>query len=445
MENQYRNSFHIEPAQGLLNDPNGLIQFKGKYYFFHQWNRFDTNHDYKEWGLFVSDDLVHWESVGSALLPDCFDDKNGVYSGSAIEHEEQLYLFYTGNSKIDGQRKSTQKIARSDDGRTFIKQTQTIETPEAFTEHFRDPKVWKQGNQWQMIVGGQTKENNGAIALYQSKDLLNWNYVGIFYEDTLLDQMCECPDFFSLTEDIALLTVCPQKRTSTEKDEALSSYAGYLSGHLDDSTNTFIPSNGLKKLDQGFDFYAPQTFEDNQGRRLMVGWMSRMEEAEELHCPTLQDGYLHCLTMPRELKWQENQLYQVPLKEYQNLRKSEEVYSASSGDIENQDKAYEIIVDFKEAVSEFSLSMNSGANTLHYQDNQLVVSRINWVTQETEVKQIDLHDLTKLQIFCDTSAIEIFVNDGQKVFSMRFFSTNPRRDAYYENLNENGSILFYTY
>ena len=48
-----RQKFHLEPDVGLLNDPNGLIQYKGIYYVFFQWNRFEKNHTYKEWGLFT--------------------------------------------------------------------------------------------------------------------------------------------------------------------------------------------------------------------------------------------------------------------------------------------------------------------------------------------------------------------------------------------------------
>ena len=36
-----RQKFHLEPNVGLLNDPNGLIQYKGIYYVFFQWNRFE--------------------------------------------------------------------------------------------------------------------------------------------------------------------------------------------------------------------------------------------------------------------------------------------------------------------------------------------------------------------------------------------------------------------
>lgn len=446
MKNCYRNSFHIEPAQGLLNDPNGLIQFKGKYYFFHQWNRFGTDHSYKEWGLFQSDDLLHWQSQGSGIIPDCVDDQDGVYSGSAIEYEQKMYLFYTGNTKTNTHRKSVQKMAISTDGQKFIKQVNTIDTPPHFSEHHRDPKVWQTSAGWWMIVGAQTKENTGAVALYHSVNLLDWDYQGVLFSDSVLDQMCECPDFFSLTEEIDILTVCPQKRTSfLTTDLPLSSYAGYFVGKLDYEKGQFVAKEGIKKLDYGFDFYAPQSFQDDQGRRIMVAWMSRMTEEEEDQCPTKQDGYLHCLTMPRELLWKQQRLYQIPLKEYKNLRKSKVEYTASKAYIQNQSPAYEIVVDCPKGMEEFSMEFNSGASGIHFQDNRLMFSRINWVTQRYESKEWYLPCLRKLQIFCDTSTVEMFVNDGEYVFSMRFFSKQKKRDIQYEKLGNDGMIRVYSY
>src|SRR5699024_2377302 len=121
--------------------------------------RFNTNHSYKEWGLFTSNNLIEWENVGSAILPDSKHDKDGVYSGSAIEHEGAIHLFYTGNTMNNEERKSFIKRAISVDGETFIKQEEKLEAPEGYTENFRDPKVWRNGSQWWMIVGGQTQNN----------------------------------------------------------------------------------------------------------------------------------------------------------------------------------------------------------------------------------------------------------------------------------------------
>ncbi|SDQ02625.1 glycoside hydrolase family 32 protein (plasmid) [Carnobacterium viridans] len=444
MLNQYKNYFHIEPDKGLLNDPNGLIQFKGEYYFFHQWNRFNLNHDYKEWGLFTSKDLVHWTNRQSAILPDRSDDKNGVYSGSAVEKNGEMYLFYTGNTKVNGARRSYQKIVVSNDGQTFIKQENIIKTPEGFSEHHRDPKVWKYNDIWWMIVGAQTVENKGAITLFQSYDLLSWKYQGVFYTDPNLDQMCECPDYFSLDKEVDILTVCPQKRTSyKEDDQPISSYAGYIVGKMNYETKKFSQTSLIKLLDEGFDFYAPQSFLDEKGRRIIVGWMSRMDDNQENNCPTIEEGYLHCLTMPRELKWINDHLYQIPLKEYEVLRKKKQQFKNECGIISDNSKVFELIITFDKPVENFSLSLNS--NTISYRDGYLEIGRINWVTKELEIKTLKITELTKVQIFCDNSAIEIFVNGGQYVFSMRYFCDKPKCEIEYKNLNEGGNITFYSY
>ncbi|MBO0452453.1 MULTISPECIES: glycoside hydrolase family 32 protein [Enterococcus] len=445
MANQHKNSFHIEPAKGLLNDPNGLIQFKGTYYFFHQWNRFETNHEYKEWGLFTSKDLVQWESQGSAILPDTESDKNGIYSGSAIEKDGKMYLFYTGNSKNQGKRASCQKIAYSEDGKTFIKMEKVIKTPAGYTEHHRDPKVWQKNGKWWMIVGAQSAANVGAVTLFESSDLINWHYQGEFYSNELLDQMCECPDVFSLSEEADILLVCPQKRTPIEEsDLSLSSYAGYLVGKVDYQQKKFIEKEALRKIDYGFDFYAPQTFEDDKKRRIITAWMSRMGDKEEVYCPTVADGYLHCLTMPRELKWKNDRLYQLPLEEYQALRKDQCNYREDSLLIKNQNDTYEMIIEFQAAITDFSMTLNSERNSISYREGRLEISRINWVSGEREAKVLPVDSLSKLHIFNDNSAMEVFINDGEYVFSMRTFSTSGR-DVYYQNLGHNGSVMFYNY
>lgn len=446
MKNIYRNYFHIEPERGLLNDPNGLIHFKGTYYFFHQWNRFNTNHDYKEWGLFTSNDLIHWQQNGSALLPDSFDDKDGVYSGSAVENEGKLYIFYTGNTKTNDIRKSYQKIAISEDGQTFIKQQAVIETPKGFSENHRDPKVWKNGNFWWMIVGGQTTENQGAISLFKSLDLRQWEFQGMFYTDPQLDQMCECPDYFPLTENIDILMVCPQKRTHfRETDIGISSYSGYLIGKFNEENCHYMSNAKIEKTDIGFDFYAPQTFQDAQGRRIIVAWMSRMSDQEEAECPTVQDGYLHCLTMPRELVWKNNRLYQLPLSEYLDRRNPRKEYDYKEDEIENEDRAYAIDIDFKEEIKDFEMQLNSKSTFIRYSGKQLEIGRINWVTQMNESKTFMIEKLHKLQIFCDSSTMEIFINDGEYVFSMRYFTNETQRNISYRGLDNDSLIRFYHY
>ena len=81
-----------------MNDPNGVIYYKGKYHFFYQYNPYHGFWENMHWGHAVSEDMLHWEYLPPALAPsEEYEDhlKGGCFSGSAIEHEGKLYLMYT--------------------------------------------------------------------------------------------------------------------------------------------------------------------------------------------------------------------------------------------------------------------------------------------------------------------------------------------------------------
>ena len=109
----YRQTFHIQPEMGLLNDPNGLIYYEGYYYISHQWFPLGAVHGLKYWFNYKSKDLLHFEPQGTLLKPDTKYDSHGVYSGSAFEYQNHLYYMYTGNHRDQHwNRISSQMIAR---------------------------------------------------------------------------------------------------------------------------------------------------------------------------------------------------------------------------------------------------------------------------------------------------------------------------------------------
>lgn len=435
MENIHKNILHLEPSRGLLNDPNGLVQFNGKYYVFHQWNRFGLDHSYKEWGLFTSRDLLHWEHEGSAILPDSLFDKDGVYSGSATVKDNQLHVFFTGNSKQNGQRKSYQRQAVSDGNFKLIKKKKGLETPDEFTEHFRDPYIMKNNGEWQMLLGAQTKKHQGAIAIYTSSDLNKWYYRGIYFDDPVLDQMCECPNLVDFGEEKVLL-VCPQKR-QFEPDKDISSYSGYFIGRQ--NKYRFLPETRIQKLDHGFDFYAPQVFTDDKGRKIMYAWMSRMSEKQELQCPTREYGYIHCLTLPKELILKNGQLYQKPLEEYRNAAKLERHFRGRK--FEFQMSTDFEIYEMEPANSNFKIDLCNKNIIIEYQNGQLLLKRTDWSSDSYEQKKIEISTINNLSIYCDRSAIEIFINDGQAVMSARYFCfEKERKNTFSSNLDFNLNI-----
>lgn len=420
-----RQQYHLEPDRGLLNDPNGLTWFQGKYYVFFQWNRFKKDHSYKEWGLFTSVDLIDWKFEGSAILPDQEYEKNGVYSGSGYVINDSLNLFYTGNSKTDGQRKSSQCLAVTRDGKSYLKEGIIVETPEEYTEHFRDPKVFpKKDKGYYMVIGGQRKNGKGAIALCSSEDGRNWKYQHMLAASEQYE-MIECPDLFELDGKNVML-YNPQKRNN-ETDEDIYSFSVYKLEAFDEETGTLQDDSldtGYRKVDAGFDFYAPQTFLSPDGRRLLFGWMSRMDgEQERVFSAT--EPNIHCLTMPRELFLEGKILCQKPVKEMYGLLGQEtdieyknEVWRAEPGE-----RTFFMSLQMPGDDQNLQIEFHQGEVKLEYrqEEKKLIFSRRNWVDDSMESRMESMDSLKEIEIWSDHSSMEIFVNGGKMVFSARIF------------------------
>lgn len=424
---KYAMLYHLTPKVGLLNDPNGLIQYKGEYYVFYQWNKFEMDHSYKCWGYFKSKDMVNWNDMSVALLPDMYFDKNGVYSGSAIEADGKINIFYTGNVRTElGERKSYQCKAESCDGRIFEKKGVIFETPPGYTEHFRDPKVFKGKNNWWIIVGAQTDKKEGAIALYKSYDLNTWEYCKTMFKDKSLYNMCECPDILRFEEGDILLC-SPQTRYQNE----VIGKCGYFKGHFLEEKEEFKSEDSFKEIDYGFNFHAPQTFTDENGRTIIYGWMSGMTEEEEEKLPTREFGYVHSLSIPRVLTYKNNILYQNPIEELKKLRGDEEIWNG------NESKTFssfqlEFLFDFPEVMKEdFAFKMRDNIIEIKYDVtlNLISIKRYNWSTNKVQEKIVNLEEnLKNMRLFLEESSFELFINDGKYVCTLRYFCEENSND-----------------
>lgn len=418
--------YHLEPPRGLINDPNGLVYFRGNYYIFFQWNRFEKNHSYKEWGLFVSKDLVSWTFEGSAILPDQPYDLNGIYSGSSCVVDNELYLFYTGNSKQENRRVSSQCLAISREGRTFLKKGIVMKTPEEYTEHFRDPKVWKgNGNGYYMVVGAQQRNGKGAIALCRSEDGLEWKYCHRLAVSSVYE-MIECPDLFEV-DDSHVLLYNPQKRNN-EQDVPGFSFSAYKIVKFDEETGTLNDAeldSGSVRLDYGFDFYAPQTFLNHDGRRILLGWMSRMDATQELEFGR-NETHVHCLTLPRELRISEGKLFQRPTHEMYQMLGAKVHITQDIGDriqANPADRTFYIRISHIKGSDQMSMDFHGGEAGFRFncEQKKAVFTRINWVSGESESTECEILTLEELEVWSDRASIEIFLNKGEAVFSSRIF------------------------
>lgn len=422
--------YHVTPKKGYLNDPNGLVQFKGLYHAFYQWLEDVTPQGAKCWRHCISKDLVHWEDKGTALKPDMWYDKNGCYSGNAIVFNEKIYLFYTGNVRNEnGNRETYQCLATSEDGITFIKHGPVVYLPEEYTAHFRDPKVWRdeEENLWWMIVGAQTSEKKGNVALFWSEDLYNWTYKGKLLPETMnWGYMCECPDMLHIEEKYILIVSRQEKKLENgiEKD---SCHAIWMSGEFSKENGTFTPDNEGIRLDDGFDFYAPQSFIDEKKRILYMSWMGGGEYDYQMSQPSVKEGWLHSFTYPREFIFENNFLYQKPVKELKLLRDNEIKKNIEDEEVSFEVKDYYKEIDFILDKENDFISNILGSLKLSYNSSQniLNIKRLNWLTKEFDEKELNIgEDLKICKIFIDNSSVEIFINEGKKVISMRTYFEN---------------------
>ena len=440
----WRQKYHIQGIVGLINDPNGFSQFKGKYHMFYQWNPLGTIHKNKTWAHSISDDLLHWKRLKTALRPDTWYSKDGVYSGSAIVDDEKLYLFYTGNVKdADGNRESYQCLAVSNDGENFERwEPSIVNQPDGYTRHIRDPKIWKKDGKFYAVIGIQSKDLEGKAVLYSSENIKDWKFEG---EITGANHgkikdfgfMWECPDYFQLkdekTGEIKDLLVFSPQGLEPEGDLYNNKYqTGYLFGKLDYEKPEFEISSDFVEIDRGHDFYAPQSMEDDKGRRIIVGWMGVPEEED---FPTVKNEWIHCLTLPRELKVIDGKLYQLPIKEMESIRgekigfneKVTEEVKVGTG------TTYELKARFNDINSDFGLKLRTGKNSeivlkFDYNDKKFVLDRTKGEQPDKRLRKVYLGNISKLEltVFVDNSSVEVFINGGQEVFSSRIF---PEKDA----------------
>ncbi|MBE7087234.1 MAG: glycoside hydrolase family 32 protein [Clostridiales bacterium] len=303
-----RPKFHIYPERGWINDPNGLVYFKGEYHVFFQHYPDATHWGPMHWGHVASADLKEWRRLPIALYPGGEGDKDGCFSGTAIVWKDKLWLIYTGFIENGGGEnvRQIQCLASSDDGVNFIKHGVIIgsnELPEEYNPcDFRDPSVFYEDGIFTMFVAARHKQGRGRVLVYKSKDLFKWTFSGDLFNKDCEGGMIECPDY---VPSLNLLLTSEQFAVRKENYHLNIHTTKYFIGEYDRSKSVFnVQSEDV--LDYGFDFYAGQTF---TGEDVLIGWMSMWDR----NIPSEKYGFAGMLTVPRRLKVVDGQLHQTPI------------------------------------------------------------------------------------------------------------------------------------
>ncbi len=353
-----RYGYHFEPKKGWMNDPNGLCFYKGEYHAFFQHNPFGTKWDTMYWGHATSKDLLNWEQHDNVLEPtEEYENGAGCFSGSAIEKNGRLHLFYTSVGKGN---KQLQSHAYTDDGVNFVKDKNNplIKVSPFGSDDFRDPYVFGYRDSYCMVCGTEEK-GVGKIVLYKSDDLEKWEYSGVLFESANFGGTLECPSMFELDGKWILMF-------SAMKPIDYSTV--FLIGTFD---GVEFKEEKIDYCEIGPHFYAPQVFRDNRGRTLIIGWMwNRGQNA-------FSDDYsAGAFSIPRELILKDGVLHNYPVDEARKLLTEKSEYVEVCGNI---------------------VSVSNGGKKIYECD----LTGVNGIMK-----------IEKIEYLFDEKSLEIFVNDG---------------------------------
>lgn len=422
----WKNSFHIEPQSGLLNDPNGFSYFNGKWHLFYQHFPYGASHGLKSWSHVTSDDLINWQLDDIQVLPDTKFDSHGAYSGSAYEIDGKLFLFYTGNHRDQNWTRHPYQVGALMDSNGDIKKFDQplINPDDNYTDHFRDPMIFEYEDKLYMILGAQRKNKTGAVVLYEAinNNIENWKKVDeLKFTNLDLGYMVECPNLVFVDEKPVLL-LCPQGMDKTDSKNIYPQT--YVIGEtFNPQTAEIVNPQDMKILDYGFDVYASQAFNAPNGMALMTSWLG----LPDISYPTDELGHQGAMSLVKELTIKDGNLYQYPVKSVESLRKN--TFQAEKFKFEKNAYETEIIVEAHSnaEITFYGSDDNKQGLKLILENGKAILNRskcgIQFALEYDNVRTFEYDNSKDLKInaFVDASVIEIFFNDGQYASSSRVY------------------------
>ncbi len=445
--------FHVTSPTGWMNDPNGFSVYQGKVHLFYQYHPYSDEWGPMHWGHAVSDDFVKWEELPPALAPDTDYDGGGCFSRSAIETDEGQALVYTGVQETeseDGIKKNFQNQCLAiGDGVHYEKVRENPVVPAALLpeeysrEDFRDPKIWKEKETYYLVAGSKDAKNDGQAVLFASEDLRHWQYLSVLADNRgKYGKMWECPDFFALCGK-HILTVSPMNMQADGKEFHNGNQSIAMIGEYD-RQNYHLLEEQVVSLDYGLDFYAPQTLQTEDGRRIMIAWM----QSWDMNIKPEEQKWNGMMTIPRELELKDDILYQNPVKELEYYRTEPVFYkkkeiSATCSLPEIHGRVLDLTVELvsgdyekfsiifaKNETYETRFQYLKSAETIAFDRTRCGLTKDVVCRREMKIRKAGT--TLKLRLLLDKFSVELFVNDGVQTFTSTFYTPLDAKDVILE-------------
>lgn len=413
-----RQRLRLKAPDNWINDPNGFIYFNGNYHLFYQYFPYGPKWGTMHWGHGVSKDLVNWEHKGIALFPTKRGDQNGCFSGSAVEKDGKLYLFYTGvryevvdpeniHVSINDQFESLQMMITSDDGFHFdnwngkkVVVPPVMDRTVGHPTHTRDPKVWKGKDGWYMVLGSTIDEKQGEVLFFKSEDLQTWTYVNKATKGEGMGWMWECPDYFETKGGkVLFLSIMGIPQNGEEQQN----HSVCMPVEFQESSCEMKIPDTYQFIDHGLDLYAPQTTVDEAGRRIMAAWIRMPKVTEE--------GWIGMFCSPRVVEMENGHIY---FRLHPNVKKacSREISDLSQADPSGYRLSFQLQEGEKIDIGGFLICRKDGQICT---DRSAVFPSVKGGHFISRTPRVE--DGCQMDVVVDKNLIEVFVNDGEYVIS----------------------------
>jgi beta-fructofuranosidase len=412
-----------------MNDPNGPIFYRGRYHMFHQYNPLGSVWGNMHWAHASSPDMIHWQHEPIAIAPSPGGpDADGVFSGSAIFANGKVSMIYTGIAPPNSDSEATLHdgvhtwretqclaIAQDDDLRTWKKLPEpVITTPPAGPKvrGFRDPSVWREGNNWMLTLGSGIRGKGGMILLYTSSDLRHWTY---------LHPLIEGPSSNTKTVnplDTGDMWECPELFPLGNKHVLIISTRGKVHWKVGTYAEQRFTTEKEGVLDWGA-YYAAKTMLDKHGTRILWGWITETRPDAELTAA----GWAGAMSLPRTLSLSpQNELQSNVAPAAEQLRATATHITRESTPATRQKILDALRIHDLGEELDLQLQPKDDDFTLHLQSEDGTEFATISCTNQSGSRQLRVNTLTaplpgapdspiRLHMYLDGSVLEIFVND----------------------------------
>lgn len=448
-QEQHRPQFHFSQPAHWMNDPNGMVFYKGEYHLFYQYYPDSTVWGPMHWGHAISKDLLHWKHLPTALYPDSL---GLIFSGSVVLDENNTSGFKRGaesplvaiytyhdlkREKAGLDKFQYQGIAFSNDkGRTWKKYAANPVIKNQGDKDFRDPKVFwhKATKHWVMSLAVANK-----IQFYHSKNLKDWSLTGEFgLADGSHGGVWECPDLFELQVDNSnekkWVLIVSIGKGGSNGGSATQYFVGSFDGRTFKNDNA---PNKILWLDNGTDNYAGVTWNNApNNRRIFLGWMSNWDYAQLV--PT--EKWRSAMTVPRELNLAKTsdgiRLVSKPVKELEALRNKEQKLDFGTK-LQQPSATSEILLEIdlaKTSAKDFGIEFSNSLNEkilvgYEVNTNRFYIDRTNAGKKSFEnsfaarhyAPRIATNKKLTLHLLTDRASVELFADDGLVNMTDTFF------------------------